>query len=145
MYIQDGYEIELLSFCCMEGDEEAIKELIEKLDPEEKKKVGASGYKGNLDECIQKIAESEIVIATRFHAVILGWLFGKKVFPIIYNQKTKKVLNDMKVSFCMTMEEIGHMDINKVIQQIKESKEISLDKTVKMAEKHFVVLDKILQ
>ncbi len=144
-YMQDGYEIELLSFCCMEGDEEAIKELIGKLNPEEKKKVVASGYKGDLDECIQKIAESEIVIATRFHAVILGWLFGKKVFPIIYSQKTKKVLNDMNVSFCMTMEEIKSMDVNRVIQQIKESKVISLDKTVKMAEKNFDALDKVLQ
>lgn len=143
--MQDGYEIELLSFCCMEGDEEAIKELIGKLNPEEKKKVVASGYKGDLDECIQKIAESEIVIATRFHAVILGWLFGKKVFPIIYSQKTKKVLNDMNVSFCMTMEEIKSMDVNRVIQQIKESKVISLDKTVKMAEKNFDALDKVLQ
>ena len=93
---------------------------------------------------MQKIVESEIVLLQQDSMQLFLMAFWKKV-PIIYNQKTKKVLNDMKVSFCMTMEEIGHMDINKVIQQIKESKEISLDKTVKMAEKHFVVLDKILQ
>ena len=71
--------------------------------------------------------------------------FWEKVFPIIYSQKTKKVLNDMNVSFCMTMEEIKSMDVNRVIQQIKESKVISLDKTVKMAEKNFDALDKVLQ
>ena len=38
---------------------------------------------------------SEYVIATRFHAMILGLAENKPVLPIIYSDKTINVLNDL--------------------------------------------------
>lgn len=145
-YIQNGYEIELLGFCTMQGDEDAVREIAEQLNIEERNKVSKSSYRGNLDECIQKFAESEIIIATRFHAVILGWLMGKQVFPIIYDQKTEKVLDDMSVTCCVSLDALQEdMDIDEVICQIEKSEAPPLNEIIKIAEKHFTVLDKILQ
>ena len=38
--------------------------------------------------------ECETIIATRFHAMILGWVLGKNVVPIVYSTKQTQVLAD---------------------------------------------------
>lgn len=94
-YIQDfsnmGYSIRIFSFCEKEGDFRVCKILKEKYDF--LNIVSYDGY--NLDEFIKKYKECKYVVATRFHAMILGWVFLSKVLPIAYSYKTINVISDI--------------------------------------------------
>jgi colanic acid/amylovoran biosynthesis protein len=91
----DGYKIILMSFCKYEGDEQAIGRILETMNPNLKKSVRTYYYRGDIKEALDVIAKSEILVASRFHAAILGLLFGKKVLPMAYSDKTTNILKDM--------------------------------------------------
>lgn len=52
--------------------------------------------KEGIDASIKLISQCDSVIATRYHAMILGMLFHKKIVPIVYSEKMSNVLNDME-------------------------------------------------
>jgi colanic acid/amylovoran biosynthesis protein len=55
-------------------------------------------YRGNIEEALDTIGDSQVIVGTRFHANILGFLMNKVVIPIAYSDKTTNVLSDLKFS-----------------------------------------------
>lgn len=94
-YQEKGYSIKLISFCDEYGDNLITKELYELL--EEKNNVEVLYYRGNLEKVLNTISRSEIMIGTRFHAIILGMVFNLKVLPISYSVKTENMLKTYNV------------------------------------------------
>ena len=95
-YLSNNYKICLMSFCKTEGDEKAINQLIEILDnPRINKNISIYFYDGNVEEALNILSNSEIIVGSRFHANILGIILNKKVLPIIYSDKMINVLNDL--------------------------------------------------
>ncbi|PZX05948.1 colanic acid/amylovoran biosynthesis protein [Psychrobacillus insolitus] len=140
-YTLQGYEISLVSFCQAEGDEQAIDEIYSLL--RDKKSVRKIYYKGiNREEIISELSSSEIIVATRFHAMILGWVFNKKVLPLIYSDKTLNVIKDVGFSG-------KYIDIRKDDDYSINQKEIGfLEDVTSIAiesERHFEVLDTVLK
>ena len=90
-----GYGVKLMAFCQPEGDTEAIRRIIGSGKLHTAHLVSSYIYQGDVDEALTQISESSGVIATRFHAMILGFLFQKPVFPITYTEKTRYVMQDM--------------------------------------------------
>ena len=125
-----GYEIVLMSFCKLEGDEEAIKSIMEKCDAELNKNISTYYYDGNLDEALNIIGDCEIVVATRFHASILGLVLGKSIIPIAYSNKTINVLKDMNYEgIIITKDNIKEFDVNKLSDEdIQYKHNVSLEK-----------------
>ena len=91
--IDKGIKITIFSFCKDEGDEEAIS--IIKGMVKKKEHVNISNYCGDTKEIINQLNNCEYILATRFHAMILGWVMRKKVFPIIYSKKQSNVMEDV--------------------------------------------------
>ncbi len=91
-FVKEGYDVVLFSFCEHLGDMEEVNAIMESLP--EKQRVCAFNYNGNIDEALKCFGQMEYVIATRFHAVILGVLFKSKILPIAYSCKTKEMLSD---------------------------------------------------
>lgn len=92
-YLNEGYTVDLLSFCSSEGDELTIDKLEDKIKSQRlihHRYCTDTTLEGMLD-CIGK---AEIVIASRFHAMILGWSMKKKTLPIIYSSKMRNVMDD---------------------------------------------------
>lgn len=85
------YEISFMSFCDSEGDDRFIKKLVDKC---QNVAIEVCSYQGNINDTLEKIQESEIVIATRFHSMILAWAYRKKVLPIVYDSKMQHVIDD---------------------------------------------------
>lgn len=92
-YLEQGYTPVLCSFCKHEGDELGIQKIQDALADS---RVQTLHYNGtNADAIIKALAESELVIGTRFHATILALAAGRPVLPIIYSDKTLHVLQDL--------------------------------------------------
>jgi colanic acid/amylovoran biosynthesis protein len=141
--VTEGYKITLMSFCKHEGDEEAINRILENMNAKLRKGVSTYYYGGNMKEALDVIAKSEIVVASRFHAAILGLLFGKKVLPLAYSDKTTNILKDMDFKGPI-------VDINQIenfdgsMFDFSSVKYHAVEKQKMFAEKQFQELDKVL-
>lgn len=137
-----NYAVELMSFCQKEGDEEAIKSIIEKSN---NKDIKTFFYNGNIEETLKEIASSKIIVGTRLHANILGLNMNKTIIPICYNNKTTEILKDINFSGKI-------IDINKINEfnvNCLTKKDLTYKCDVKFQKKdslnHFKELDKILK
>ena len=143
-YIKKGYRIVLSSFCQSEGDEEAADRIYQKIIAtyEDEKLVQKIYYDGeNQHEILKQLATSEIVIATRFHAVVLGLVSQCRVLPVLYSNKTKNILKDLNING--NMADIKELDINGVYKTV-ELNELEIRKLREKSEKHFEKLDKYI-
>lgn len=94
--IRRGYQISILSFCQSQMDDSMIQKICDRLNDDEKKEICCMAYQAEAAPVIREFEEAEAVIGTRFHSMILGLANRCKVLPIIYDQKTRKVLEDLK-------------------------------------------------
>ena len=133
-----------MSFCKREGDEEAINSILSKIDSNLKEKIEIYNYHDNINEALNYLADSRVIVGSRFHANILGLVLEKKIIPIAYSDKTVNTFNDLE--FSGKIIDIRHLeDFN--FNQLKENLNYEFDITniKKNAEKQFEKLDKVLE
>ena len=140
-YVDSGYEIRFVCFCKDQGDYEAAKEIEAGLPEEKRKKISHYIYEYDIEEAVAQFEECEIVIGTRFHSIILGWLKGKKVLPIVYDQKTLHTLEDCSMQNFVRLEDLKYADVEEITEKIEAFPEILREKYVKDAQIHFEKLD----
>jgi colanic acid/amylovoran biosynthesis protein len=136
-----GNKVDLFSFCENEGDLEIINQVKERTNKNHHEAINVVNYVGNIDDFLEKFSSCDIIIGTRFHSVILALLNDQPVFPIIYSDKTRNVLNDLGLfdAGCNLMD-IHNLDINRFFSMAQNNR--IKDKTVmKEAENHFNQLD----
>lgn len=139
-----GYEICLMSFCKMEEDEEAIKSILDKCDNEMKEGIQTYYYNGNIEEALNEIGDSSVVIGSRFHANIIGLVLGKAIIPVLYSDKTKHVLEDMKIEPKMIdIRNLEDFDVKSITDE-DLNKHFDIEMQAKSAGRQFEELDKIL-
>ncbi|MFP9130245.1 polysaccharide pyruvyl transferase family protein [Niallia sp. BSM11] len=142
-FINNDYQVTLFSFCKYEGDEKAIAELLQVMDDKYKPNIKVVNYKNDLDTALAELHKVEIMYATRFHAMILGLLFKKKVFPIIYSKKMTNVLHDINFEGKYSeIKDIGKLDITELAQV--EYRELDMEHIIKDSNLQFLQLDKYL-
>lgn len=139
--IKKEYEICLMSFCKNENDEEEIEKIYNKIQENQKKKVEKYYYNGNIEEALNTIADSQLVVGGRFHANIIGLCLGKSILPVLYSDKTLHVLEDMQINTPI-------IDIRKLenfnIESIKDedlTRHYNIEKQKEDAQRHFEKLD----
>jgi len=141
--IKGGYKVVYMSFCKYEGDEDAIQRIMNNFNKDIVNNVEAFNYDGNLEEALSLIAKCEIIVASRFHGVILGLLFSKKVLPMAYSKKTSNILNDLKFKGdIIDINTIDTFDGNKF--DFDSLQINNVDKQVQLADLQFQELDKVL-
>lgn len=142
--LKEGKSIKYMSFCKFEGDEDAIQEIISRIPKDYLNGVSTYYYSGDLTEALGIIKKSEIIVATRFHAMILGFVYEKKVLPIAYSKKTTNVLKDLEfLGEYVDFEDLSKLNKENILNsQILEPSKLELAKKDSM--RHFEVLDKIL-
>ncbi|WP_043931070.1 polysaccharide pyruvyl transferase family protein [Bacillus sp. EB01] len=141
--VSQGKKVTLFSFCKKEGDETALNEVLRLLDSDARKSVNSYLYNGDLNEAIELLSDMETIVATRFHAMILGIRLKKNVFPIIYSDKMLTVLDDMGFQGeIIKLNELKKFDIEKLNSTINLPD--SIDDYMEESKKQFKELDKLL-
>lgn len=110
-----GFETILMSFCEQEGDEDAIERIMDSLPQD----VFAKSYfyRGNIDEALSIIKCSSGIFATRFHAMILGWVYNIPTIPFLYSKKMRNVINDIDFpNLYLEIDQIKKFDVSQVIE-----------------------------
>lgn len=141
-YRREGYRLVLSSFCAHEGDEEGIRKILRVMDAEQDPDIQVLNYNGtNADTLTTAIAQSEFVVATRFHGTILGLAAGRPVLPVIYSDKTLHVLQDL--GFDGPVIDLRSFEDYTAVGYPAE---FALDrqKLARDAQKHFEKLDEVL-
>ncbi len=91
-----GRKTSIISFCSFEGDNSFIDRILAELSDSEREKTDVLGYSFQTkDQVLEVLAQSEYIIGTRLHSVILGLNMGKKVLPMVYNAKIRHILDDL--------------------------------------------------
>lgn len=144
--INMGYKITYMSFCKGENDELAIEEILEKLDDNIKRYIEKYYYRGNIKEALNVLNNSDIIVGTRFHSIILGMLFNKVVVPIIYSDKTKHVLEDLKFQGkTVDIRNLDNYNVEELFAEENIKYRLNVDEIRKEAETQFKELDKVLK
>lgn len=102
----------LLGFCNEQGDDLVISQVLDGLYDSQLDHVYCYPDIAGL-AAIRLIYDANFILATRYHAMILGLLFGKKVCPICYSEKMIHVVNDiLPDAKYIALEELDSMDVS---------------------------------
>ena len=141
-FVDNEYKVGLMSFCKRENDEITIERILNSIDEDTKQKVEKYFYDGNVEKALDYIAQSQVVVGTRFHANILGLLLEKTVIPVIYSNKTTEFLKDIQFEG-KVIDIKGDCKFNLTLEDLKYKKDVT--KEIEKAQEQFKGLDKILK
>lgn len=102
----NGYEIRLFAFCEPEGDKKTCDILQQRMN-----NIKVYNYTGKINDFLLSLNECSLIIASRFHAMILGWDFNIPTLPIVYSNKSLNVIFDLK-------QNIGYKKIENITSNI---------------------------
>ena len=136
-------KIVLFSFGKNEGDTKSIEEILS--DYSEKNEIEIFEYgKEGIEKSLQLISRCSGIVASRYHAVILGFLFKKKVLPLCYSDKLHNVLNDLDYSGeIIDLRLLDQKDLQNLDITFGSLEEDILERVICDASIHFSKLDKL--
>jgi len=143
-FIEKGYTVTLMSFCEFERDHEAVNTIANSLPIKYKPKLKKYYYQGDLQDALETISRSSFVVATRFHAMILGWIYEKPVFPIVYSEKMKHVMEDINYTGSYTdFNMLKELEATEVFSSMHKNL-VDVTSQIKHSKNHFNKLDEYL-
>lgn len=142
--IARGYEVTLASFCEEQGDEHEIEALLDEMKVDGQERVTTALYRHHPDEVVRALEDAECVIATHFHAMVLGFAHGCKVLPVVYDQKTRKVLNDLSYPLSLGLEELADANADAWVGRLIAEKPLDAHELANASAGHFRFLDHVL-
>lgn len=142
--IQKGYRVSLLAFCPFQNDHEVTQQIYQSLTEEEKASVSCIRYDFDVFSLLKEFEEAEAVVGTRFHSAVIGMLCKCKVLPVIYDQKTEKMLEDMEYPWYLNFEELKDMETESCCKRLFEMERYPIEELVKQAAGQFQYLDAFL-
>lgn len=107
--LENGNKVTFCSFCVYEGDKNCVDRIMKRVGKNEN--IKTLEYNGDIYEVLNEFQHSDFVVASRFHGVVMGLGFGKKVVPLCYSEKTINLLSDIgiecydKIMDCVNYEE----------------------------------------
>lgn len=144
-FSSDGYAVSLLSFCAFAGDNAAADRILAALPEEISSNIKNVVYRNNLNEITNEIETSEYVVATRFHAMILGYIAGKKVLPICYSEKMSNVISDLSLSdSIITLDNLSSLTADELISLANIVPEEKINEISHLATEQFAGFDKFV-
>jgi colanic acid/amylovoran biosynthesis protein len=121
-FLDLDYKVTLFSFSEKQGDYLACQQISEDFHDE---RLEIFNHK-NVRTSLEKLSTAELMIATRFHAMILGWVLDSHVFPIVYSKKMSNVIRDLgSQKEYIEIENIAQLDCTRLKEILIEPQPIS--------------------
>lgn len=138
-YLEKGYIVDFVSFCEGQGDGRAIDRITGRMEKSDR--IRKHCYHNNLKEILVLFSSTQIVIGTRFHSIILGWVYGKKVLPIVYDKKTQNVLDDLGYCNYLKLEELSSCNLADKLEKIHGLEDKMVNQLAGESEEQFWAVD----
>lgn len=137
----EGYTPVLMSFCESEGDEAVIDELLSESNPD----TQVIRYSGkNIQEVLVAMQHAHCVVAGRFHAMILAFVYHKRCLPVVYSGKMEHVLTDVGFTDPVCVLYAGNPEADMSV--LKSETYFTIDENyLAKAKEQFYYLDKALK
>lgn len=143
---EKGYRITLMSFCDMQKDDASCRRIANRIRNDIQVDVDLYSYNGNMTEALKKFAQADGIIASRFHAMILGWVFGKTVLPLVYDHKMETVIRDFDFSgLWENILSIEQLDADKAASYLTGGEQMNIERIKKEATKQFAAFEQFLK
>src|SRR5699024_6618496 len=140
-FAERGYHVTLMALCTYEGDHEAINNILDEIHVDYQGKITKHIYQLNIEETLQIIASASFEVASRFHAMILGWVYGIPVFSIAYSDKMKHVMHDVGFQGTSTdFEQLETLQAADVFASM-QTDPLDISRQIDDSENHFTKLD----
>ncbi|MBR3796512.1 MAG: polysaccharide pyruvyl transferase family protein [Clostridia bacterium] len=136
-----GYETCFVSFCADQKDNEVARRIYDRCVANGDDHASVLEYTGDLNGLLDAFAESECVIASRFHAMILGWIHGKRVMPLCYDDKMRHVLDDLPFYKGYDILNIDQVDAQEAVEAMLSLPRPECSEIVERAQAQFAALD----
>lgn len=145
-YSNIGYKVCLMSFCQIQKDDVTAMRIQQKCVESGLYGVDTFSYTGDIDSAIHELASAKYIIATRFHSMILGWLFNKPTFPIIYDNKQRTVIKDTNFpnKYCF-LKNISSISAKDVVLSLQNYISFDCNDYIEKAQNQFKGLDAFLK
>lgn len=143
--IKRGYAVTLVSFCQSQMDDQMIQKVCDRLKESEKSQITCMAYQNDVRPIVKEFEESEAVVGTRFHSVILGMLCRCKVLPVVYDQKTRRTLDDLQYAKKLELSELEDQDVDESIESLLSMEPYDVRQLVRDSEGQFRYVDRFLK
>ncbi|MFT4217183.1 MAG: polysaccharide pyruvyl transferase family protein [Micropruina sp.] len=141
----NGHHVTLMSFCATEGDEAAVERVNSLIAQEARASVTTYLYRGDIDAALTVLRKAEAVVATRFHAMVLGLAFGCRVSCVEYSDKVANVLRDLGLGdLGWSIEEFVGASRAERYRRATTLEASPPGDLARRADEHFAVLDRML-
>lgn len=142
--IDQGYHVTLMAFCQYEQDDQAINHILQLVPDHYLKHMSTYTYTSHLEEALLTLSQACFIIATRLHAMILGWIFKKPVYPIVYSDKMTHIMQDIGfMGPYTTFKQLENLSPQDVYNSI-HTNPVDIREQLKHSEKQFEKLDQFL-
>ncbi len=146
-YMLQNKKVILLSFCETEGDDITSNrvETYFRVNRREYANQLTTHTHKRLKDSLEIIQESQIIIASRFHAMILGWIHRKQTIVLPYSNKFTNVIQDLfpEQTYFM-IEDLADVTIGDIVNSYFVADENRLNQYKSEAYKHFAKLEQAL-
>ena len=146
LYLKEGKDIYLFSFCNDEGDEKAIEKILNKFkNSDYKKRITVVKYNENIEEFLNIYKKMEYMVCQRFHSLILSYIYHQKFYVISYSKKICNIIKELNIcDKYIKLEEITAQKIIK-LEDFYNVEEEKLKEIKKHSLEQFKELDKFLK
>jgi len=142
---QRGEQVTLVSFCPHEGDEAAIERVQAMVPGRLGESVSTHFYRGDMDAMLGVLRKADTVLATRFHAMVLGFAFGCRVACVEYSNKLSNALADLdELDRGWKLAEFVGASRSERLERVMALEPASPAAVAERAAGHFAVLDTYL-
>ena len=118
--LEHDYDIRLLARRCRHVRDRGVQSPSSRRGWEATTRSASSSSRlRRVQDVLAELAATDIVVATRFHNVLLALLLNKPVIAISFHHKCSSLMHQMKLSeYC---HDIDHMDANRLIVQFQRA------------------------
>lgn len=139
-FTEMNYKVKLFSFCEYEGDSETNGTILKNI--KNKEQVESIVYNGDLKGFLRKYSQVEYMICSRFHSMVLSYIFEQKMCVLSYSSKTTNVINDLNiVNKFFEIDKIDNIDFIK----LEDFEKVRINENIiKESNNQFKKLDEML-